>query len=148
MTFEYSLNCVLKAEGNYCQGNGEIYISLVNMKNFVKLLESCDAITNMLITPFLINTDDGALYELHYYEFEIERFNESHSFYIEYAEGNALPKEIVNNLKPKAIVAKNDEAFLINVLNNYLTKMEGMKFEQDRKSNIRIEKASLFFQVY
>jgi len=85
---------------------------------------------------------------LHYYEFELEVIDVPQSYYVEYREGNRLAEEIVNNIKPKAIIAKNDKAFLVKSLQNYLKNMEGMMFEQDRNSNKRLENADLFYQIF
>jgi hypothetical protein len=76
-------------------------------------LENSVEIETILITPYLINLKDGALYELHYYEFEIEVLYVPKSNYVEYAEGNILTKEITNNIKPKAVVSQKDKSFLL-----------------------------------
>jgi len=148
MAIESIIEKTLNAKGNYCRNSGDIYISPTNMESFAKYLDSCNDISSILITPYLVNTEDGALYELHYYEFMLEVLDTPQSYFIEYSKSNTLPEEIVNNIKPKAVVAKNDKDFLIKSLENYLKNMKGMAFEQDRNSNKRLEKANLFYQIF
>jgi len=118
------------------------------MEGFVDGLKNCNDTISILLTPYLVNIEEDALYELHYYEFELEMLDVDHSYYIEYMENNSLPKEIVNNIKPKAIVAKSDKAFLIESLQNYLKSMRKMVFEEDRKSDIRLQDAGLYYQIF
>ncbi|MCL2163706.1 MAG: hypothetical protein FWH55_04765 [Oscillospiraceae bacterium] len=148
MTTEDIIKKTLGNKGNYCRGNGDIYISPMNMGNFVNYLDDCDDVPSVLITPYLINTEDDDLYELHYYEFELEAQDTAQSYFVEHQEGNVLPEEIVKSIKPKVIIAKNDKAFLIKSLHNYLKSMERMDFEQDRNNNKRLEKAVLFYQIF
>lgn len=148
MRIQHIIREIEQFDGNHVRENGDIYISPSNMDKFGTYLENCDDIETILITPYLINLKDGALYELHYCEFEIEMLNASKSNYVEYAEGNMLPKEIINNIKPKAIIAKKDKYFLLRVLHDYLKAMRHMTFEQDRKHDKRLENAELFYQIF
>lgn len=148
MRIQHIISEIEQFDGNHVRENGDIYISPSNMDKFETYLENCDDIETILITPYLINLKDGALYELHYYEFEIEMLNASKSNYVEYAEGNMLPKEIIDNIKPKAIIAKKDKDFLLKVLHDYLKAMRHMTFEQDRKCDKRLENAELFYQIF
>lgn len=134
--------------GNYIRNSGDIYISPANIDKLEIYLENSDDIETILITPYLINFKDGALYELHYYEFEIEVLNVPKSNYVEYVEGNILPKEITNNIKPKAVVSQKDKTFLLKALYDYLKAMGQMTFEQDRKHDERLENAELFYQIF
>ncbi|WP_339061078.1 hypothetical protein [Tepidibacillus marianensis] len=136
-------------EGNLIRRNGAIYISPANMDKFVAYLETCEEIETLLITPYLINLKDEALYELHYYEFEIEVVsNGSESSYVEHAKHNALPEEIIRNIKPKAMTAKKDKQFFLSALHDYLKAMKGMTFEYDRKSDKSLWNAELFYQIF
>lgn len=118
------------------------------MDKLATYLESCEDIDTILITPYLINLKDKSLYELLYCAFEIEMLNISNSNYIDYAEGNVLPKEITNNIKPKALVDKKDKNFLSKALSDYLKAMKNMTFEQDRKHDTRLDSAELFYQIF
>ena len=148
MTLKAIFTSIQGLEGNLSRENENVFISQVNMESFVKRLEECSDISSILITPYLINTDDYALYELHYYEFELDVIMTDKSYFVEYAKGNVLPKEIVDNFKPKAIVAQGDSLFLITALSNYLEKMRNMTFDRDRNADKRLEKAELFYQVF
>lgn len=134
--------------GNHIRESGDIYISPVNIDKLGMYLENSDDIETILITPYLINLKDRALYELHYYEFEIEVLNVPKSKYVEYAEGNILPKEMTNNIKPKAVVSQKDKNFLLKALQGYLKTMGQMTFEQDRKHDKRLENTELFYQIF
>lgn len=148
MRIQQIMKKVEPLNGNYIRESGDIYISPANIDKLGIYLEISDDIETILITPYLINLKDGALYELHYYEFEIEMLNVSKSYYVEYPEGNILPKEITNNIKPKAVVSQKDKSFLLKVLHDYLKAMGQMTFEQDRKHDKRLEDAELFYQIF
>ncbi|NLD49418.1 MAG: hypothetical protein GX660_19865 [Clostridiaceae bacterium] len=135
-------------DGNHVRENGDIYISPSNMENLATYLENCDDVETILITPYLINLKDRGLYELLYYAFEIEVQNRVNSAYVDYAEGNVLPKEITSNLKPKAVIEKKDKNFLQKAIYEYLETMKNMTFEQDRKSDARLSDAELFYQIF
>lgn len=135
-------------EGNLIRKNGAIYISSSNMDKFVVYIESCEEIETLLITPYLVNLKDEALYELHYYEFEIEVDNGLESNYIEHAKLNALPEEIIRSIKPKAVTAKKDRQFFLSALRDYLKAMKEMTFEYDRKSDKGLLDAELFYQIF
>ena len=148
MTIKAIIQKTLTAKGNHTRGNEDTYIAPSNMETFVEDIGNCSDFTSILITPYLFNTEDDALYELHYYEFELEIRDVPQSYYAEYQEGNILADEIVNNIKPKAIIAKNDKVFLVKSLQNYLKNMESMVFAQDRKINKSLENADLFYQIF
>lgn len=134
--------------GNYIRESSDIYISPANIDKLGIYLENSDDLETILITPYLINLKEGALYELHYYEFEIEVLNVSKSNYVEYAEGNILPEEITNNIRPKVVVAQEDKNFMLKALYDYLKAMEQMTFELDKNHDKRLENAELFYQIF
>ena len=148
MTFKTIIEITEGSTGNHIRGKGDIYISPTNMETFVDLLEKCNGVLRMSIIPYLINTEDMALYELLYYCFDVEMLDIPRSYFIEFPKGNVLAEEIVNNIKPKIVVAKNDKSFLIKTLKDYLKSMNKMAFEEDRNSDKSLEKAELFYQIY
>jgi hypothetical protein len=133
---------------NHYRENGDIYIADANMGRLLKCIEACSELPSILITPYLINLSDGALYELHYYEMEFEVIDTPRSYFVEHNGDNKLPPEIAYNLKPKAVIAKNDKEFFLNSLNHYLRKMSDMTFEEERKTNKRLIETKLFYQVF
>ena len=152
MNFETIVSQIQTAEGNHFRANGNIYISPANMTGLVDFIVSCDeSVINeldILITPYLINLKDQALYELHYYEFGLEVLDVSESFYVEHNIKNSLPKEIIDNIKPKAVAAKFDRHFVIMALQGYLGSMSKMDFKQDRAKCQMLEGADLFYQIF
>lgn len=103
---------------------------------------------NILITPYLIIEDYNIVYELHYYEFELEIIDIQKSYFVEHPQGNILPKEITKNIKPKGIVAAGDKKFYLKSLCNYLIKMRKMEFLYDKEKDKRLEKSELYFQIF
>jgi len=148
MNIETILKKTIEDKENHIRGNGDVYITPKNMESFTNYLKNCDCVPNLLVTPYLINTKEDALLELHYYEFELEVLDVPQSYFVEYPDGNNLPEEIIKNIKPKAIVAKNDKTFSIDSLRHYIRYMQGMEFEKDRNSNKKLEKADLFYQIF
>ena len=145
MTIERILKRVIKYYGNLQKGRN-IYIAASNMDRFGDELAEVDAKQGILITPYLI-TREGALYELHYYEFDVEVRGDRSSF-IGYNKGNTLPKEITENLKPQAIVAMGDIAFYCEAVKEYLQKMTAMQFEDEKNQYPQLQSAQLFYQVF
>lgn len=139
---------IQKMNGNYLRKAEDIYISLINMKSVPAFIENCDNLPSVLFTPFLVDTETGTVYELYYYEFEIEVSDISNSQYIAYPKGNILPKEIIENIYPKAIVAKNDKEFFIASLRKYIVAMEKMSFDRDKALIPFLRGCELFFQIY
>jgi|GEM_PF-5176228 len=148
MNFDTVVELVQNMDGNYRLRVDDVYISPANIEKLPEMIDACDDIQSILITPFLISLTENKLYELHYYEFELEIVSLTHSHYIEYNQGNCLPKEIVENIKPKAVVAQKDKTFYITALNNYLTAISRMTFEDDRLSSSVLSDADLYFQIY
>lgn len=135
-------------DGNYCRSNNDIYISSKNMWCFLEMIEKQEQMLNMLITPYLIIEDSNFVYELHYYEFELEIINIQKSYFVEHFQGNTLPEEIVKNIKSKGVVAEGDKAFYLKALQQYLIEMEKMEFKYDKEHDKKLEKASLYFQIF
>ena len=146
MKFDNLVEIIENMEGNYSSKTGGLYILPANIERLSEMINNCDDLQSILITPFLI-TVNGGLYELHYYEFEIEIGNVSKSYYVEYQQGNVLPPEIIKNIKPKAMVSNKDKDFFINAVDDYFTAMRKMTFESDRLSNIALNDANLYFQI-
>ena len=148
MKFNNIIESIKNMNGNYFQKTGSLYILPANIERLPEMINCCDDFQSILITPFLVNTVKDTVYELHYYEFEIEVSNTLNSFYIEYPQGNVLPKEIVENIKPKAIAAKEDVSFFVNALNSYFAAMSKMTFESDKLLIKDLHGANLYFQIY
>ena len=128
-------------EGNYT------YITVSNMDKLVSVLETYEQIEGILITPYLI-IENEAIYELLYYTFEIEVVDSYNSRYIEFLEGNSLPREVLDNLKPKLVVNKRDTTLYFAALKNYLTAMKKMKFELERNNSGKLMEATLYYQIF
>ena len=133
-------------EGNI-QRLKNIYITPQNMMHFLQDVIDSKIMPDILITPYLINLDEGSIYELHYYEFDID-IGEEESHYIEYNKKNCLPLEIIQNIKPRVIVADGDIAFYIEALSNYLTAMNKMKFAEDREHYPQLKTAPLLYEIF
>lgn len=144
MTIQNLITDILRMEGNLNRGRSP-YISVANMDFFASQLSGIDAKQGILITPFLI-ADNGTLYELHYYAFDIEvRGNQSH--YVNYNKNNTLPTEITENIKPQAIVAVGDTRFYSEAANKYLSSMKNMKFDEEKKHYPQLQNANLFYEI-
>lgn len=144
MTIVNLINHVMKQQGNLERGNG-IYISSQNMDYFAKQLASIDAQQGILITPYLI-IKDGSLYELHYYEFDIE-VRADKSYFNDYNPKNTLPKEITQNLKPQAIIAVGDANSYQKSVTWYLENMQRMTFDEIMFHYPELRKAQVFYQL-
>lgn len=144
------IECIQKIEsmnGNIQSTTGTPYITAENIEKLPLILEDCDELHDILITPYLIPMD-MALYELHYYEFAIEISNISNSYYLEYSENNNLPLEITKNLKPKAVASKMDRSFFLSALEKYISSMKQMDFLYDKMCIPKLQKANLYFQIF
>lgn len=147
MNFTEHIKYIQSMSGNFENNTGDCFITPENIEKLPLLLRDCDDIQGILITPYLITKDDN-LYELHYYEFELEVSDESKSCYAEYPKSNSLPLEIVENIKPKAIVSKKDKTFFVDALDKYLVAMKRMGFLYDKTSIPDLQDANLFFQIF
>jgi hypothetical protein len=134
------------------QGNHEsaesIYISPTNMKTFATFLQDCEDFQEILITPYLVNLEDDSRCELLYYEFTLELQEIPLPYFMDYDPENTLPKEIINNIKPKAIAAKKNKKFLVDALSSYLDNMDKMSFSEVRCSDERLKFAKLFYHIF
>ena len=148
MMFEDAIKKIENSEGNYCRSSGTTYISPENMKIFANYLTQCEDIQDMLVTPYLINLEDSAISELLYHQFMIEILDVSRVSFLEFPSGNTLPKEIVDNIKPKVTVPKGNRETLSIILNEYLTKMDEMLFAEYRNCSKSLEKAMLFYEIF
>ena len=70
MTIQKLISEISRMEGNLNRGRN-IHISVPNMDRFTNHLSEVDARQGILITPYLI-AGNSSLYELHYYEFDVE----------------------------------------------------------------------------
>lgn len=148
METEIIINILERYPGNLYWNQNDIYISLNNILTIPDLVKESEELHSLLITPYLISEDDHIIFELHYYEFEIEVCDLEKSYLVDYPKGNLLSKEIVDNFKSKAFVALNDVAFYERILNNYLKSIQMASFKDERKSDNRLEKSMLYFQVF
>ena len=145
MTLRNLIDKTEKLQGNLSRGIG-VYISAKNMNFFATLLSEIDGKHGILLTPYLI-IDKGALYELHYYEFDIEVRNEQ-SHFNDYNSRNSLPKEITENLKPQAIVAVGDTDFYQKSVTWYLKHMQEMTFSEIKIYYSELHNAQVFYQIF
>ena len=135
------------SQGNY-KSYGNVYISPDNMKSFATYLTGCEDIQEILITPYLLNLESDGVCELIYYEFTLEVLEIPKSYFIEYPIGNTLPKEIVENIKPKVVIAKKDKKFPTSALLNYLECMDKMSLNEVRNADDRLKEAKLCYQIF
>ena len=145
MTIANLIKQVMKLQGNIQRGRG-IYISSLNMDYFTAKLVGIDAQRGILITPYLIS-EDGSLYELHYYEFDVEVRDEN-SHYNDYNPRNSLPKEITENLKPQVIIAVGDIEFYQKSVTWYIEMMRKMTFIETKARYPEFGDAQLFYQIF
>ncbi len=92
-------------------------------------------------------THNGSLYELHYYEFDIE-LRGDRSYYLEYDPRNILPAEITENLKPQAVIAVGDGLCFSDMVTKYLSSMTNMKFKEEKECYPELHNAQLFYQIF
>ena len=144
MTIENLVKRVMKLHGNFQRGNG-IYISPHNMDYFAEQLAGIDAQQGVLITPYLI-IESGSIYELHYYEFDVEVRNEK-SHFNNYNPKNLLPKEITENLKPQVIIAVTNAGFYQKAVTWYLENMRKMTFSEVKGRYPELGNSHLFYEI-
>ena len=102
----------------------------------------------ILITPFLVSINPELIFELLYYEFVIDILNVAESFSRDYPIGNGLPKEIIENIKPRAIAALGDKRFVEVVLGDYFKAMRRMRFDSVLEAYPELSQANLYYQMY
>lgn len=148
METEMIINVLEESPGNFCRNQNDIYISLDNMLTIPDLVKKSGKLHSLLITPYLIGGDNYMIFELHYYEFEIEVCDLEKSYFTDYPKGNLLSKEVIDNFKPKAFVAINDFAFYEKILNDYLKNIQMASFEEEKNLNNKLENSVLYFQIF
>lgn len=144
------MDSICTLDGNYVR-NGT-YISPRNMDVFISEISEDIELCDLLICPFLINMEDGGLYDLLYYEFKIQLSTRSTACYEEYPQENILPKEITDNIHPQIYIPMGDHASFKSALFSYMRAMEKMNFADEKiyLSSISASHASswqLFFQL-
>ena len=144
MTIENLIKSIMKLHGNLQRGNG-IYISPQNMDYFAEQLAGIEAQQGILITPYLV-IEGGSLYELHYYEFDVEVRNEK-SHFNNYNPRNSLPKEITENLKPQVIIAVADAESYQKSVAWYLENMRKMTFSEVKAHYPEFKNSHLFYEI-
>lgn len=145
MTIHNLIADITRMDGNLNRGRN-LYISVSNMDCFADQLSGIDAKQGILITPYLI-VDNSILYELHYYEFDVEVRGDK-SYFANYNKSNILPIEITEKLKPQVIVAVGDTCFYSEAVNKYLSNMKTMRFEEDKEHYPKLRNAELFYQIF
>jgi len=147
MTFKKIIKKIEDAEGNLRE-HGAVYITPKNMKKSARDLAQCADRQELQIAPYLINLEVGGTYELRHYEFSIEFLDVPKAYFLEYHPQNTLPQEITNNIKPKTIIPDRDKMTLIDILEDYLAKMDKMSFEEERSAYEILRPAKLFYQIF
>lgn len=134
-------------EGNHVRRDSWVLISPSNMEKLPGCIDDLKDAKRIYISPFLINLEKNSIYELLWYCFIIEISEASRSYFEEYDKNNCLAKEIVDNLKPKAVVARTDKKFAAEALQNYLKNMKKMAFEEERNFHEDLGDAELFYEI-
>jgi len=131
--------------GNIKRGNGT-YISQTNIKHFIHLLSTKSSNESFLITPYLLS-DNGGIYELYNYEFDVTVKNES-SHFVEHNTKNLLPEEVLKFVKPQIIVSKYDTDFCIKAVKQYISAMENMLFSDVKDAYPEFNKSQILYQIF
>ena len=134
-------------DGNIVIGDN-IFISEQNMVKIVDLIKNCKKNSDMLITPYLVNVNFSTVYELLYYDFSVDVYDDIDSDIKKYNVSNLLPDEITSTLSPGIVTNKDDYEFVIEQLNSYFVAIRKMKFSEVRDSDIRMKDALLCFQIF
>jgi hypothetical protein len=151
MRFDQISAKIKEMAGNICLREGDSYILPKNIDFLPAFLDDCNDFHGVLITPFLLNIKNDAicsLCELHCYEFDFEIEDISQSYYIEYPKRNILPKEIIDNIKPRANCAIGDSEFMKDALTKYFVAMKEMSFEDEILAHPEFKKKNLYYQIY
>ena len=129
--------------------HGNIYIAPENMKKFASWPTAHIASEGYLITPYLISGEaEGKICELSYCEVTFDIEDNVQSQWKNYSETNSLPQEILESIRPQAIVAKGDKTFFYTAVLEYLTGVENMHFEKERAAHESLATAQLFYQIF
>ena len=122
------------------------------MKKFAEGISKDTILCDLLITPFLINDQKMEIYELHYYEFELQLSTAiTNSYYIDYPLKNKLSKEIIDNIRPKIYIPINDTVAFSNAIKTYICAMENMRFQDENVFSLSCASVinyKLYFQIY
>jgi len=137
-------------EGNYTRSCGDIFITPENMKNFVNFTKLCDSDDEaFLFTPYLINTEgDEGVCEIYEYEFSLSFENVAESHCEGNVDGNRIFVETLDCFAPKAIIAKGDFGFFVQVIESYLGIMNKREFERFRNAYEGFKTAGLYYQIF
>lgn len=127
--------------------NNNTYISQENMYGLLNVIKDSESVPSLLITPYLINVQELKIYELHYYEYDIE-ITSGLSEAKKYALDNNLPNEIIEGIIPGIIVNSKDYKFAVKELKSYLDSMGNMLFENIIKDYPIFSKRNLCYQIF
>lgn len=144
MKMKESLVKILENPQNIHRGKS-VYVSQKNLDSFIDAIDDSTNLIDLLIIPFLIYEDN--VFELHDYEFDISVTGKQ-SYTTEYDNGNILPKEIVQNLKPKAIVAVGDDKYYTKTMRQYANSMKKMTFCDIIEIYPELQKSSIYYQLF
>lgn len=133
-------------EGNVSL-NGEVYISLDNMCHIVKYIEINKEVPNILLTPYLVNSESETVYELLYHDFNIE-VKAGAKDICHYLEGNTLSEEINLNLKPGIVSDKSYCEFASEQISLYLVAISKFEFSNERLAYAELSNAKIYFQIF
>lgn len=126
---------------------GNTYISAENMDVFAKRLIEINPIKGILLTPYLIENNNKGIFELHYYEFEID-FKGDKTFYVEHNLLNTLPSEIIQYIKPRVIISEKDPSLYFNIIRDYLNNMKKMQFRDIIEHYPKLKNSKIFYQIF
>jgi hypothetical protein len=133
--------------GNIIRG-ANMYINSKNINHVIGLIKSSDVTEEeILITPYLINKDPIQIYELHYYEFEIDMKGEI-SYHINYPSRNCLEKEIIDNIHPRTVVARGDKEQFLEEISKYFRVMEQMTFSSAIEAYPILSESKLYYEFF
>ena len=147
MELSQIIKSIERRSGNYVDSVGRVFLLPSNLEHLPEKIENCNKLESVLITPFLI-TKDGQFYELYLYEFLLEVCEVPEAYFADYAQGNQLASEIIENIRPKAFIPNEDRDFFADAIRNYLSSMRKMVFAYDRQRKPELNESSLFYQIY
>lgn len=128
---------------------GNTYISQKNMFKFLECIKIEKEVPNILITPYLVNTVDSKVFELMYYEFDIDvRDGAPEVIKFDNNNNNEFPDELVKGIYPGIKVSKHDYEFAYSELNKYLNSMNKMNFFEVINHYPFFKKEDLYYQVF
>jgi len=125
-----------------------VYISSINMEELIKLIIDSKVVPSILITPYLIDSDEKGIYELYYCEFDVELHEEKGYVIKKQNKGNMLAKEINEKLSKGIIVNEMDYLVVAKQIQEYLAAMNTIDFSEEKESNESLENSSLYYQIF